>query len=146
MLSQTFSRLKSVLTIISVSMFISMAYIHSHVYNLPPLIIKITSGLIGGIFLGLISNDMREVVISSFITLLMSVITIVLVLSLPVFLGIVNEPGLANIFILSAIRDGVYDTIFLFPSLVISAIMSGLVKEHLSHVQVEGLSDKSLIM
>lgn len=139
-------KMNLMLTIASTCIFVSMAYVHSHVYDLPPLPVKIISGLIGGLILGLISNDMKEAVVSSFITLFTSIVIVIFVLSLPVFFGIVNDPGLANIFILTAIKNGIYDTVFLFPSLIISSIVSGLVKEHVSHVPVESALNKSFIM
>lgn len=146
MFSLRWQRSSLVLTVISSCIFISTAYVYSHVYALPPLTVKIVSGLIGGVILGIVSNDMREAVISSFITLFTSIIIIIFILSLPVLLGVINEPGLANIFILTAIKNGIYDTIFLFPSLIISTIMCGLIKEHVSHTTIEETLNKSLII
>lgn len=142
----TLRKFSFALTIASSCLFISTAYTYSHVYSLPPLMIKIASGLIGGLILGVASSDMREAVVSSFITLSTSIVIIIFILSLPVIFGIVGEPGLANIFILTAIKKGFYDTVFLFPSLTISSIISYLVKDHIFHVSIKNSLNKSHIM
>ena len=122
--------LASIMLYISVILMITSAYTYTHIYLSPSLMIRIGIGFLGGLIIGLYAKSMKETIVACFLTLISSIALIIIVLSLPVIIGIINEPGLANIFLILTVRKGFLDIIFLFPSIIIGAIIFQLIKEH----------------
>ncbi len=121
--------MRLIAVIFSTCLFVSSAYVYVHVYSAPALPIKVMAGLFCGFIIGFYSKDMKEAIISSFTVMVLALILIVFTLSLPVVLGIISEPGLANLFIISTIKTGISDMIFMFPSIIVSTILSYLLTE-----------------
>lgn len=115
-------KVENLVLIIATSLFISSGYIHSYVYLYNPLAVKILFGLAGGIMFGLFTYEVKHAIVVSFATLSLALMIIMFILSLPATLGIINDLGLANLFIISTVKAGISDIIFLFPSLIISLI------------------------
>jgi len=122
-------KIENLVLVIATSLFISSGYIYSYVYLYNPLTVKILFGLAGGIMLGLFTYEVKQAIVVSFATLSSVLMIIMFILSLPATLDIINDPGLANLFIISTVKAGISDIIFLFPSLIISTIIISLIKE-----------------
>ncbi|RLF24599.1 MAG: hypothetical protein DRN15_02800 [Thermoprotei archaeon] len=108
--------------------FSASLYFMTYVFELPAMPMKIITGIIAGIALGIMVEDIRGAVLSTAISVFMFMACLTVLLSIPVFTGVIEDVALANLMMLRSMKNSLIDgmVFLLIPMMVLSMLMQYL--------------------